>query len=84
MLSTGADWAWLGVIAGAFLLFWSPVIVAAVRDIERMGLVILLVLLSLGTGGVTWFASWIVVFRMPRRVRQSATWQAPGDRSYRP
>lgn len=79
MLSTGADWAWLGVIAGAFLLFWSPVIVAAVRDIERMGLVVMLVLLALGTGGVTWFASWIVVFRMPRRARQSATWQAPGD-----
>jgi hypothetical protein len=83
VLST-ADCAWLGVIAGAFLLFWSPVIVAAVRDIERMGLVVMLVLLALGTGGVTWFASWIVVFRMPRRVRQSATWQAAGDRSYGP
>lgn len=84
MLSTGADWVWLGVIAGAFLLFWSPVIVAAVRDIERMGLVVLLVLLGLGTGGVTWFASWIVVFRMPRRARQPATWRASGDRFYRP
>lgn len=84
VLSTGADWAWLGVIAGAFLLFWSPVIVAAVRNIERMGLVVLLVLLALGTGGVTWFASWILVFGMPRRAEQSATWQPLGDRHYRP
>ena len=83
MLSTGADWAVLGVIAGAFLLFWSPVVVAAIRDIERMGLVVLLVLLALGTAGVTWFASWIVVFRMPRRAQQSPAWQASGDRYYR-
>jgi hypothetical protein len=84
VLSTGADWAWLGVVAGAFLLFWSPVIVAAIRGIERMGLVLVLVLLALGTGGVTWFASWIVVFGMPRKERQYAAWQAPRDRHCRP
>lgn len=61
----------------------STIIVAAVRGIERMGLVVLLVLLGLGTGGVTWFASWIVVFGMPRKARQVATWQATGDWHYR-
>jgi len=57
---------WVAVIAGAILLFWLPVIVAAIRRTDPLWPVVLLVL-GTGAGGVTWFAAWWAVFSFPRR-----------------
>jgi hypothetical protein len=64
---TSADLAWTAVILGAFAVFWVPVIIAAVRQVDRIGLVVLFTLLGLGTGGVMWFAALLAAFILPRR-----------------
>lgn len=66
------------IAAGALVLFFLPVIVAAARRVEKMGLVILLTVLGVA-GGVTWLASWIAVFGLPRRKPAAAQYPAaPG------
>jgi len=56
---------WVAVIGGAIILFWLPVIIAAIRGTEPLGIVILLTLLT-PLGGVTWFGAWLAVFMFPR------------------
>jgi hypothetical protein len=60
------QWVWVAVIGGAIFLFWLPVIIAAIRGTEPIGIVILLTLLT-PLGGVTWFGAWIAAFMFPRR-----------------
>jgi len=57
---------WAVVMVGAFVLFWLPVLVAAIRGTELLWLVVLLTVLT-PLGGVTWFGAWIVAFAFPRR-----------------
>jgi hypothetical protein len=57
---------WVAVIAGAILLFWLPVIIAAIRGTDPLWLVVLLTVLT-PLGGVTWFGAWIAAFAFPRR-----------------
>lgn len=56
---------WVAVIGGAIVLFWLPVIIAAIRGTQPLGIVILLTLLT-PLGGVTWFGAWLAVFMFPR------------------
>jgi len=73
MLTTAGGTAWLAVIALAVVLFWSPVIVAALRRTERTGLVVLLTILGLGAG-ITWPVAWYFVFTLPRRPKARAAY----------
>jgi hypothetical protein len=57
---------WAAVFVGAFVLFWLPVVAAAIRGTEPLWLVILLTVLT-PLGGVTWFGAWILAFTLPRR-----------------
>lgn len=75
MGSSGSS-AWIAVIAVAFVLFWAPVIVAAARGTQQMGLVVLLTLLT-PAGGVTWFAAWIVVIILPTRSQPGPAGRVP-------
>jgi hypothetical protein len=63
---SAASLAPLGIVAGAIVLFFLPVIVAAARRTENMGLVVLLTVLGVGAG-ITWFAAWYAVFALPPR-----------------
>jgi hypothetical protein len=58
---------WVAVIAGAFALFWLPVIVAAIRGTDPLGIVVLLTVLT-PLCGATWFAAWYAAFALPRRL----------------
>lgn len=57
---------WLAVIGGAFVLFWLPVIVAAIRGTDPLRIVVLLTVLT-PLGGVTWFGAWFAAFAFPRK-----------------
>jgi hypothetical protein len=57
---------WAAVIVGAIVLFFLPIIMAAVRGTDPIWLVALLTVLT-PLGGVTWFAAWFVAFTFPRR-----------------
>jgi hypothetical protein len=50
----------LAVVVWAVVLFWSPVIVAAIRRAEPISLVVLLCFLF-------WFPAWIAAFGLPRQ-----------------
>jgi hypothetical protein len=63
---TTADLAWGAVVLGAIVVFWLPVIIAAARQVDRFGLVVLLTLLGLATG-VLWFGAPWAAFVLPRR-----------------
>jgi len=63
MAGSGAV-VWIAVIVLACVLILAPVIVAAARQTEKIGLVILLTLLT-PVGG--WFAAWVPTFMLPRR-----------------
>ena len=81
---TASSAAWLAAIAAALALFAATVI-AAVRGAENIGLVVLLSVLGLGTGGVTWAAAFIVAFTLPRsRPRPPRYPSAPAPRRCRP
>src|ERR1700722_9923701 len=72
----------LAVVVWAIVAFWSPVIVAVIRQPEPIGLVILLTFLC-------WPAAWIAVFWLPRRGRPVRTATAgrvpyPGAAAGRP
>jgi len=78
---TASSAAWLAAIAAALALFAAPVLIAAVRRAEKIGLVVLLCVLGLGTGGVTWAAAFIVAFTLPRsRPRPPRYPSAPAPR----
>jgi hypothetical protein len=66
VLTFAASAAWLAAVAAALALFCSPVIFAAARRTERIGLVVLLTVLGLA-GGVTWVVAWGVALTLPRR-----------------
>ena len=57
---------WAAVIVGAIVLFFLPVIIAAIRGTDPMWPVVLLTVLT-PLGGVTWFAAWFAAFAFPRR-----------------
>jgi hypothetical protein len=65
-MSTEGQLVWVVVIVGAIVLFWSPVIVAAIRGTYRLWIVILLTVLT-PIGGVTWFGAWFAAFAFPRK-----------------
>jgi hypothetical protein len=52
----------MAVVVWAFVLFWSPLIVAVIRRAEPIGLVVLLMFIG-------WFPAWIAVFGLPSRPR---------------
>jgi hypothetical protein len=58
--------AWLGVVAAALIVFAAPVLIAVIRGAEPVGLVVLLTVLALGTGPVTWVPALIAAFALPR------------------
>jgi hypothetical protein len=64
---TAADLAWAAVILAAIVVFWLPLAIAAARQVDRIGLVVLLTLLGLATG-VLWFAALWAACTLPRRV----------------
>lgn len=66
VLSSAGDAAWLAAITVSAVLFCSPVIAAALRRTENMGLVVLLAVFGVPTAGVTWFVAWYMVFALPR------------------
>ncbi len=83
---TAGDLAWLAAVLAAAGLFAAPVIIAAARRAEHIGLVVLLTALALGTG-VTWVAALVVAFTLPaarpRAPRSPAApprrpWPGPG------
>ena len=57
---------WALVFAGAFILFWLPLIAAMIRGTEPLWPVVLATVLTAFTG-VCWFVAWIMVFALPRR-----------------
>ena len=57
--------AWLAVAALVAAGFWTPVIIAAARGTARIGLVILLTLLTPVTG-VSWFGALFAACTLPR------------------
>ena len=58
--------AWLGVVAAVLIVLAAPVLIAAIRGAEPISLVILLTVLALGTGPVTWVPALIAAFALPR------------------
>jgi hypothetical protein len=60
------QFVWIAVIAGAIVLFWLPVITAAIRGTDPLKIVVLLTVLT-PLCGVTWFGAWIAVFALPGR-----------------
>ncbi len=58
--------AWLGVVAAVLMVFAAPVLIAAIRGAEPISLVVLLTMLALGTGPVTWVPALIAAFALPR------------------
>ncbi len=61
---TAGDLGWFAAVLAAAGVFAAPVIIAAARRAEGIGLVLLLTALALGTG-VTWVAALIVAFTLP-------------------
>jgi hypothetical protein len=59
---------WLAVVLGVFALFWTPLMIALIRDVESIGLVVLLTLLALATG-VMWVGALIAAFMLPKKPR---------------
>jgi hypothetical protein len=76
MLTTAGGAAWLAVIVAAVVLFWSPVIGAALRRTERTGLVVLLTLLT-PAGGFPWLVAWYMALTLPRRAPVGARYSPP-------
>ena len=64
-MSTEGQFVWVAVIVAAIVLFWLPVIVAAIRGTDALWIVILLTVLT-PLGGVTWFGAWFAAFAFPR------------------
>lgn len=58
--------AWLGVVAAVLVVLAAPVLIAVVRGAERISLVVLLTVLALGTGPVTWVPALIAAFALAR------------------
>jgi len=58
--------AWLGVVAAVLIVLADPVLIAAIRGAEPISLVVLLTVLALGTGPVTWVPALIAAFALPR------------------
>ncbi len=58
--------AWLGVVAAVLIVLAAPVLIAVIRGAEPVGLVVLLTVLALGTGPVTWVPALIAAFALPR------------------
>jgi hypothetical protein len=58
--------AWLGVVAAVLVVLAAPVLIAVIRGAEPVGLVVLLTVLALGTGPVTWIPALIAAFALPR------------------
>ena len=56
---------WPAVIAAAIVLFFTPLIIAAIRHAEPIGMVVLLTVLTLA-GGVFWFGALYAAFALPR------------------
>lgn len=75
-MGSSGSLVWLAVIPVAFALFWAPVIVAAARGTQQMGLVVLLTLLTLAVG-VTWFAAWVAVIILPTRGQSGPAGRVP-------
>ena len=63
---------WLGVVAAVLVVFAAPVLIAVIRGVERIGLVVLLTVLALGTGAVTWVPALIAAFALPRARRPAS------------
>jgi hypothetical protein len=57
--------AWLGVVAAVLMVLAAPVLIAAIRGAEPISLVVLLTVLALGTGPVTWVPALIAAFALP-------------------
>ena len=47
-------------------------LIAVIRGVERIGLVVLLTVLALGTGAVTWVPALIAAFALPRARRPAS------------
>jgi hypothetical protein len=75
---TAADLGWTALLLAGFAVFWLPVGIAAVRRIEKPGLVVLFTLLGLATGFM-WFAALLAACILPRRVTP-ASW--PGGPAF--
>jgi hypothetical protein len=71
---TAGDLAWAVAVLAAIAVFWLPLIIAAARQVDRIGLVVLLTLLGLATG-VLWFGALWAAFILPRRANFPA-WAA--------
>src|ERR1035441_6756070 len=56
--------AWPAVALAALFLFWLPVLVAAIRGAERIGMVVLATLLTILLPPA-WFAALALAFRLP-------------------
>jgi hypothetical protein len=63
---TAAWAAWLAVAAAVLILLAAPVLIAAIRRVERISVVVLLTVLTLGAGPVTWIPALIAAFALPR------------------
>jgi hypothetical protein len=61
---TAGDVGWLLAVAAAVVLFAAPVIIAAARRAEPIGLVLLLT--ALGITGICWVAALVVACTLPR------------------
>jgi hypothetical protein len=68
--------AWLGVVTAVLIVLAAPVLIAAIRGAEPISLVVLLTVLALGTGPVTWVPALIAAFALPRS-------RPPAGRSHR-
>jgi hypothetical protein len=80
---TAATLAWPAVILALAILFWVPVFIAVIRGAERIGVVVLLTFLGLGTGGVMWIAALGAAFILPRRTPPLRTYTG-GQAAWRP
>lgn len=57
---------WAAVIVGAIVLFFLPIIIAAIRGTDPIWPVVLLTVLT-PLGGIWWFGAWFAAFAFPRR-----------------
>lgn len=57
---------WVALLSGLTVLFVLPTIIAMVRDVPRLGLVVMFNLLGAVTGGAGWIGALVLALRLPR------------------